>query len=137
MITTNIERNMAISNLCKQILKSNEQIQFVGALNKRGKIVESELHDDRIISNMTKQESEMLFMQRTLQITLGMELDDAIGPLNSITLQRETLYEMIFPFSEGTIFVICSLEVIPRFLSKKISFILQDFEWSRKASLCQ
>lgn len=136
MISSNLEQNMAISHLCKDILASNVHINFVASVSKKGKVIESEIRDDKIITKMTKQESEMLFMQRTLQTTLGMELDDSIGPLNSITMQRETLFEIIFPYSEGIIFVICDLDVIPRFLSKTISFLLRDFEWRTKTHLC-
>ena len=133
---TSLERSLAISHLIKEIISSNEHIHFVSSINKNGRVTEYELGNDRIITNMTKQEKEMLFMQRTLQNSLAKEFDDIIGPLDCITLQRETLLEFIFPYSEGLIFVLSDLEVIPRFLSKKISLMLRDFEWMISTTLC-
>lgn len=123
------ERNLAISNLCKEILFSNGNIYFVTSLNKNGKAIELELRNDRIMKNLSKQEIEMLFMQRTLQNSLGKEFDESIGSLNYIILQRETMLEFIFPYSEGIMLVVCSSDVIPNLLAKKISFILRDFDW--------
>ena len=137
MMSSNLERNSEISQLCKEILTSNEHVFFVAALNKKGKIIESEVRDDRIITNMTRQESEMLFMQRVLQTSLGMELNEIMGPMNSIIIQRETLLEIVFPYSQGILFLLCDLEVIPSFLSKKISFMLRDFEWRLNTILCE
>lgn len=84
------------------------------------------------MQTLSKQETEMLFMQRTLQASLCMEFDDVIGPLDCITLKRETLFEFIFPYSEGIIFVISDLDILPNYLGKKITFMLRDFEWRVK-----
>ena len=132
MDSSSLERNSAISRLCKNILASNECIFFVSSLNKNGKAIETQFRNDRIFQKMTKQETEMFFMQRTLQTSLSREFDDLIGPLNFITNQRETFLEFIFPYSEGILLVIAELEVIHRFLAKKISFIIKDFEWRKK-----
>ena len=136
MMSSNLERSLAISHLLKEIISSNDHIHFASSITKNGKALESELRNDRIITNMTKQETEMLYMQRTLQVSLGKEFDDVIGPMDSITIQRETLLEFIFPYSEGIILVMSDLGVIPRFLSKKISLMLRDFEWRLKTPLC-
>lgn len=132
MDSSSLERNSAIVRLCKDILASNECIFFVSSLNKNGKAIESQFRNDRIFQKMTKQETEMFFMQRTLQTSLSREFDDLLGPLNFITVQRETFLEFLFPYSEGLLLVIAELEVIHRFLAKKISFIIKDFEWRKK-----
>ncbi len=135
MMSSNLERNLAISRLCKDILASNERIFFVSSLNKNGKAIEFQFRNDRIITKMTKQEIEMFYMQRTLQTSLSKEFDDLVGPLNFITLQRETLLELIFPYSEGIILAVCDLDVIPQYLAKKILFILRDFDLRLKDPL--
>lgn len=132
MISSNLERNSAISRLCKEILASDERIYFVTSINKNGKPLESQFRNDRIFTKMNRQEIEMFFMQRTLQTSLSTEFDDLIGPLNFITLQRETLLEFLFPYSQGIIFVLSDLDVVSRFLAKKISFILRDFDLRAK-----
>ena len=135
MMSSNLERNLAISQLCKEILITNESVFFVSSLNKNGKVIESEFRNDRIITKMSKQETEMYFMQRTLQISLSKEFDDLIGPLDFIIMQRETLLEILFPYSEGILLVVCDLDVIPRFIGKKISFMLRNFELQLKSTL--
>ena len=137
MMSSSLERSKSIIRLCDEILTSNESLFFVAYLNKNGKAIDSKLRNDRIITKMTRQEIEMLFMQRSLQISLGREFDDLIGPLNSIIIQRETLLEFIFPHLEGTIIVMSDLKVIPNFLSRKISFMLRNFDWEIKASICE
>ena len=137
MMSSNLERSKSISILCDEILTSNDNIFFVASLNKNGKANDYKLRNDRLITKMKRQETEMLFMQRSLQISLGMEFDDLMGPLNSILIQRETLLEFIFPYSEGTILVMSDLGVIPSFLSKKISFILRNFDWEIKPAICE
>lgn len=132
MNSSNLERNSAISLLCKDVLASNESIFFVSSLNKNGKAIESQFRNDRIFQKMSKQEKEMFFMQRTLQTSLSGEFDDLIGPLNFITVQRDTFLEFMFPYSEGILLIVTELEMIHRFLAKKISFIIQDFEWRKK-----
>ena len=84
---------------------------------------------------MSKQEIESLFMQRTLQTSIGLEFDDLIGPLDFIILQRETLLGLKFPFSDGIFLVICDLKVISNFLAKKISYMFRDFKWRLKDPL--
>jgi len=132
MMSSSLDRNLAISCLCKDVYSSNEKIYSVFLINRNGRIIESVFSDDRIISKMNESEREMLYMQRTLQTSLCMEFDDLLGPLNSMIFEREMMFEFIFPSSEGILFVVCDLDVIPRYLSKKILFILNDFEWRLK-----
>ncbi len=131
-MSSNLERNQAILRLCQDILASDERIFFVSSLNKNGKSTESQFRNDRIITKMSKQEVEMFFMQRSLQTSLSREFDDLIGPLNYISVQRETLLEFIFPYLEGQILVLCDLDVVPNYIAKKISFLIRDFDWRLK-----
>ena len=135
MMSSNLERNLAISRLCEEILISNDHIYFVSSVTKSGKVIESKFRNDRIIKNMSKEEYAMFFLQKTLQTSLSMEFNSLIGPLDFITVQRENLLELIFPYSAGNILVVCDLDVIPRYLAKKISFVLRDFDWRLKSAL--
>ena len=134
-MSSNLERNQAILRLCKDILTSDERIFFVSSLNKNGKSTEFQFRNDRILTKMSKQEVEMFFMQRTLQTSLSKEFDDLIGPLNYISVQRETLLEFIFPYLEGQILVLCDLDVVPNYVAKKISFLIRDFDWRLKETI--
>ncbi len=137
MIPSSFEQNLTILRLCSEILASNEHITFVSSVNKNGRVIEFKVKNDRVISNLSKQETEMFFMQRTLQTSLCMDFDDLIGPLDCIILQRETLFEFLFPYSEGLLFVMSDLDVIPNYLGKRITFMLRDFEWRTKNPIPQ
>ena len=129
MQTTNLERSLELTRLCQDILASNDRIYFVTAINKNGRPTESKFRNERIITKLKSQEIEMLYMQRSLQSSLTKEFDDLLGPLDSITIQRETLFEFIFPLSNGIVLVMADLDVVSRYLAKTISFIIRDFEW--------
>jgi hypothetical protein len=129
MQTPNLERSLELTKLCQDILASNDRIYFVTAINKNGRSTESKFRNERIITKLKSQELEMLYMQRTLQLSLTREFDNFLGPLDFITIQRETLLEFIFPLSDGIVLVMADLDVVSRYLAKRISFIIKDFEW--------
>ena len=129
---TNFETSVEITQLCDEILASNNHIFLVSSINRKGKSTECSYRNDRILQNMSKQEVEMYFMQRTLQTCLNMEFDNLIGPLNYIVIQRESFLELIFPYSQGIILLNCDLEIIPNLLGKKTLLMIRDFDLKRK-----
>ena len=130
MLTSNLERSLEVSHLCDNILASNDSIFSVFSVDKNGKATECKFRNDGTIKNMTKQETEVFFMQKSLQASMSMELDNSSSPLDFIIIQRETLLEFIFSYSQGLLVVISTLNVVPRYLAKKISFELQNFNYS-------
>lgn len=133
--TSNLEQSLELTRLCQDILAANDRIYFVSTINKNGKSTESQFRNDRIITNLTSNEIAMLYMQRTLQSSLTKEFDYVLGSLDFITIQRETLLEFIFPFSNGVVLVMADLDVVSRYLAKTISFLIRDFECKLKDSL--
>ncbi len=129
MQTQNLERSLELTRLCQDILASNDRIYFVTVINKNGRPTESKFRNERIITKFKSQEIEMLYMQRKLQSSLTKEFDDLLGPLDFITIQRETLLEFLFPLSNGIVLVMADLDVVSRYLARTISFIIRDFEW--------
>lgn len=129
MQTPNLERSLELTRLCQDILASNDRIYFVTVINKNGRPTESKFRNERIITKFKSQEIEMLYMQRKLQSSLTKEFDDLLGPLDFITIQRETLLEFLFPLSNGIVLVMADLDVVSRYLARTISFIIRDFEW--------
>jgi len=136
MQTPNLERSLELTRLCQDILSSNDRIYFVTVINKNGRPTESKFRNERIITKFKSQEIEMLYMQRTLQSSLTKEFDDLLGPLDFITIQRETLLEFLFPLSNGIVLVMADLDVVSRYLAKTISFIIRDFEWRFQGPCC-
>jgi hypothetical protein len=136
MQTPDLERSLELTRLCQDILVSNDRIYFVTVINKNGRPTESKFRNERIITKFKSQEIEMLYMQRTLQSSLTKEFDDLLGPLDFITIQRETLLEFLFPLSNGIVLVMADLDVVSRYLAKTISFIIKDFEWRFQGPYC-
>ena len=136
MHNSDLEQNLELTRLCQDILASNDRIYFVSTINRNGKSTESKFRNDRIIKKMNLNEIEMLYMQRLLQSSLNKEFDDILGPLDFITIQRETLLEFVFPFSNGVVLVMADLDVVSRYLAKTISFLIRDYEFRLKDSLC-
>lgn len=136
MHNSDLEQNLELTRLCQDILASNDRIYFVSTINRNGKSTESKFRNDRIIKKMNLNEIEMLYMQRLLQSSLNKEFDDILGPLDFITIQRETLLESVFPFSNGVVLVMADLDVVSRYLAKTISFLIRDYEFRLKDSLC-
>ena len=129
MLTTDLQRSLAVSHLYDEVLASSDSIFSVSVVNKNGRVTECKSCNDRIIKNMTKHETEVFFMQKSLQASMSMELDDSLGPLDFIIIQRETLLELIFPYSQGLLVIVSTLNVVPRYLAKKISFELRNFNY--------
>ena len=70
-----LERSLEISTLCQKIISLHSQILCVSAVNKNGRIIDSKLRDDSSTTNLSGQELEMLYMQRTLQTSMNKEFD--------------------------------------------------------------
>ena len=90
---TSFETSVEITQLCDEILASNNHIFLVSSINQKGKSTECRYRNDRTLQNMNRQEVEMYFMQRTLQTYLNMEFDNLIGSLNYIIIQRDSFSE--------------------------------------------
>ena len=119
MLTSDLQKSLAISHLCDEILASNDSIFSVSSVNKHGRVIECKFRNDGVIKKMTKHETEVFFMQKSLQVSMSMELDDSLSPLDFIIIRRQTLLEFIFPYSQGLLVVVSTLNIVLRYLAKK------------------
>ena len=127
MKTTSLEQSLGISNMCQDILSITPEIHFSCYINRNGRIVESKLCDDGLITDLTSQELEMRYMQCKLQSSMNKEFEDKIGRLDYTLICRESTLEFIFPFYEGIIFVIVDKEIPIQSTSKKILQLMTVF----------
>lgn len=97
------EQIRLVSEFCKDIIAQNEDVLFVCAINKNGRIIDMEKQDSTVLSTLTKHESEIIFMQRILQVSMMRDLDEKLGKLNFAILEREYYAECLIPFYDGAI----------------------------------
>lgn len=119
MFPTNLGRGLEISKLCQDVLAANPQLFFVALVNKNGGVIESKFCNDGWITDLSSQEKEMFFMQRSLQIALGREFDEKIGHLDHIMIERKDFLEFLFPCGKDLIFLVTEKEIVSRSLLKK------------------
>ena len=100
------EQTKPFSKLCKDIISLDDKVALVSIINKKGRVIESECSENKIIENLSHNELEMLFMQRTLQTSMIQDLDDKLGKFNIAMIQRESFTEYVFSFYGGVILVI-------------------------------
>ena len=123
-MSTNLEQSLEISNVCQDILSIHPKIHFSCYINRNGRIVESKLCDDRLITDLTNQKLEMRYMQCKLQSSMNMEFESKIGHLDYTLVCRKSTLEFIFPFLDGIIFVIANKDIPIQSTSKKILELL-------------
>ncbi|TRZ71053.1 MAG: hypothetical protein D4R96_00190 [Nitrosopumilaceae archaeon] len=127
MKTTSLEQSVEISNMCQDILSLSHKVHFSCYINRNGRIVESKLCDDGLITDLTSQELEMRYMQCKLQSSMNKEFEDKLGHLDYTLICRESTLEFIFPFYEGVIFVVVDKEIPIQSIGKKISELISVF----------
>lgn len=99
----NFEQIRRVSDFCKTILAQDEHVLFICAINKNGRIIDMEKRNDCILSILSKHESEIVFMQRILQVSMMRDLDDKLGKLSIAILERQYFTECLIPFYDGTV----------------------------------
>lgn len=97
------EQIKIISGFCKSVIAQDEHVLFICAINKNGRIIDMEKRDDYILSALSKHESEIVFMQRILQVSMMRDLDEKLGKLNIAILERQYFTECLIPFYDGAV----------------------------------
>ncbi len=129
------EQTKPFTRLCKDIISIDNKIAFVSIINKNGRLIESEYGSNDIIENLSSNELEMLFMQRTLQISMVQDLDDKLSRFRIALIQRESFTECIFSIYGGLILVILNSYTENNEIIKKISDLICKIELCRDTNL--
>jgi hypothetical protein len=129
MAPLSLEQSLEISKLCEVIISLNPGIHVVSVVNKNGRILNTKLRNDSTTKNLTSQETEMLCMQRVLQMSMNKELDAKLGSLNYTISYRNFMLELIFPLLNGIIFVGADSEIYIQKLIKKISEAINNYKF--------
>lgn len=128
------EQIKMVSQFCKDVISDNPNVVFICAINKNGRIIDMEKKNDSILSLLSKHESEILFMQRILQISMMRDLDEKLGKLGMAIMEREYFTECLFPFHDGAVLVLFDSSDI-RPMAKKIWSQVQRLDEQIKAPL--
>ena len=97
-------------------------VEFIGLLNKHGRLVESQ-YNKQIQISMRK--SEMLFMVISLSSSLQRDFDDDFGAVKYTVIERRNLKFVSLPREDGTIVILMKKKfdhkpVIRKMTEKKV-----------------
>jgi len=124
------ERFIKRSELCKAVCLMNKDIDLVTIINKNGRIIESEFNKSTSLSHISKNELEMISMQRSLQTLMAKEFDQSLSTFNHTITIRESYTEFIYPFDDGVLLVISNVDADVRHLSSSLSSLISRFQYS-------
>ena len=128
LLSPNIKRSIEISNLCKKILSVQQGVLQVSFINRNGRMIETVLNDSWDSSGLTKQESEMLSMQCTLQISMNKEFDEKLTKVRYTVIKRESASDFIFPMFDGVIFVMIDNVIQIQKVGNIISELISEYQ---------
>ena len=128
LLSPNLKRSVEISNLCKKILSVEPGILQVSFINRNGRMIETTLNNSWESSRLTKQESEMLSMQCTLQLSMNKEFDEKLTRVRYTIIKRESTSDFIFPMFDGIIFVIIDNIVHIQAVDNRISDLISVYQ---------
>lgn len=129
------EQIKIISDFCKSVIAQDEHVLFICAINKNGRIIDMEKRDDSVLSALSKHESEIVFMQRILQVSMIRDLDEKLGKLSIAILERQYFTECLIPFYDGAILAFFDSQDI-RESAKKISQQVQSLDLQAPKIVC-
>ena len=101
LLSPNLKRKIEVSNLCKEIISTEQGVLQVSFINRNGRMIETELNDSLKSSGLTKQESVMLSMQCTLQFSMNREFEEKLTKVHYTVIKRESTSDFIFPVFSG------------------------------------
>lgn len=118
-----VEQIGVVSEFCKAVISQNYNVVFVCAINKNGRIIDMERKDNPELFSLTKHESEIVFMQRILQISMMRDLDEKLGRLSFAIMERDQFTECLFPFHDGAVIVFFDTTDVREHAAKIVSEI--------------
>lgn len=128
MASLSLERSLKMAKVCNKIISFIPGIHFVSVINKNGRMIYTKLSDDSNTKNLTQQELEMLYIQRTLQTCMNKELDKKLGSLHYIISGRDCMLEFIFPFNNEIIFIVTNNDLSIQDTVSQISELFKELE---------
>lgn len=123
------EQTKLVSNLCNHVIDLDGGIVLVSMINRNGRIVESKTRMDLPFSGLTKYESDLINMQRVLQMQMTKDFDDKLGSTIMSIIRRHGCTECVFPFYDGVIFVIFSSTEKFEQTAERISAAIREFNF--------
>ncbi|MEO9277816.1 MAG: hypothetical protein ABI340_08595 [Nitrososphaera sp.] len=116
--------NIDFVELCEDVLRSNKNIRDVVIIDKHGRPFEKKSKTNLI----HKEKSEMLFMERALEISMGRDFDDDFGKINYTFTERDNLSMFSFPMNEFIVLVTSKSNISPISVARKISSLLRYYK---------
>jgi hypothetical protein len=121
-----LERNTQFDRLCDLILNNNERINLVAIIDRKGRVIENKMRDDRVIKDLTDQKREMLFMESALQLSMIRDFDDEFGAMKYTYSTREKISFFTFLLNDYAIIVLCEPGENPLLLAAQVVEIINS-----------
>jgi len=123
-----LERGLQLNRLCGLILDSSEIIHDVAIIDKKGRVAENMMRDDRVTKNLTDQKREMLYMECALQLSMVRDFDDEFGVAKYTHSTREKVSIFSFLLDDYSIIVLSEPDTNPKVFSQHVIGIIELFE---------
>ncbi len=113
-------------NLCKSILRLDQNVLFVGIINDHGRLVDFAKKQNKMIQNLENVDLDMICMQARLYISMQSDHDKNLGRFGHCITEREKITTLTIPTIYGTLLVISSNKTDSKELVKKIFQVTDD-----------
>jgi len=127
--TLSFEQTKLVSKFCNDISLLDEHIAFITVISRHGRQVDFKFRGDSPFSDLLKNESELVLMQRVLQTQMVKDFDDKLGKLFVSTIEREFCTECVFPFYDGVLLVVFVSCNNVHDAARKIMTSIKDFNF--------
>jgi hypothetical protein len=128
------EYTLELNSLCSTVLGVNENIQSVSVINKNGRAVERIIREGTEMP-MLGRENEMLLMQCAITISMGRDLDEPLGEIGYVHVERKNLSLFSFPLGDYIVLVTSKTANGSISLAKKISMAFRRYGKSSSQTL--
>jgi len=92
-------------------------VEFAGVINKQGRLIDYACKNE---INLSKEQSEMLFMAASLNLSMQNDFDENLGRVQYTVTERENSRIVSIPAPFGSIMLVMNKKIRPSLFVKKI-----------------
>ena len=101
--TSSINNYLQFENKCHKLL-SNDEIRFVGVINRMGNLIAGGISDGIDLIE-TDEKRRKLYLQIALEISMRKDFDDTLGKINYVATNRDNVLMIAVPMSNHVLLI--------------------------------
>lgn len=126
MQTLTLEKSLIYESVCNKLIQNNE-IQFVGLVNNKGRMISCQINEQ--FSKFEDNEKEVFFMETALEFSMKNEFNTRFGMVEYVISKRNSANIICLPINEYVLIIITKINVDPqKILEKYFPIIKKDLE---------